>query len=115
MMNDMMSGMMGGMGLVAALILIVLVLGAGALIKHLFFKQGRLMMHRVLFAGFAVVLVSSPLPAQENNVARGQRDFRVCAPCHSLEPDRNMTGPSLANLWRRKAGSLPSSTATSGR
>jgi cytochrome c len=51
------------------------------------------MMHRVLFAGFAVVLVSSPLPAQENNVARGQRDFRVCAPCHSLEPDRNMTGP----------------------
>jgi cytochrome c2 len=34
--------------------------------------------------------------------------FRACAPCHSLEPDRNMTGPSLANLWGHKAGSLPS-------
>src|SRR5262245_4486594 len=25
-----------------------------------------------------------------------------------VEPDRNMTGPSLAGLWGRKAGSLPS-------
>jgi hypothetical protein len=41
MMNDMMSGMMGGMGLVAALIVIVLVLGAAALIKYLFFTNRR--------------------------------------------------------------------------
>ncbi|WFU40448.1 hypothetical protein QA640_40825 [Bradyrhizobium sp. CB82] len=41
MMNDMMSGMMGGMGLVAALIIIVLVLGAAALIKYLFFSNRR--------------------------------------------------------------------------
>lgn len=39
---------------------------------------------------------------------RGQRDFRACVPCHSFEPDRNMTGPSLANLWGCKVGSLPS-------
>lgn len=65
-------------------------------------------MHRLLSAGLAVILVSSPLHAQQDNVARGQRDFRVCAPCHSLEPNRNMTGPSLANLWGRKAGSLAS-------
>jgi len=42
------------------------------------------------------------------DAARGQQDFRVCASCHSLEAGRNMTGPSLANLWGRKAGSLPS-------
>jgi hypothetical protein len=41
MMHDMMSGMMGGMGLVAALIVIVLVLGAAALIKYLFFSNRR--------------------------------------------------------------------------
>jgi cytochrome c len=64
-------------------------------------------MHRVFFAGLALVLVSSPLRAQQNSTARGERDFRACAPCHSLEIDRNMTGPSLANLWGRKAGSLP--------
>jgi cytochrome c len=46
--------------------------------------------------------------AESGDASRGQQDFLACAPCHSLEPDRNMTGPSLANLWGRKAGSLPS-------
>lgn len=50
---------------------------------------------------------SSPFAAP-GDATRGERDFRACAPCHSLEPDRNMTGPSLADLWGRKAGSLPS-------
>ncbi|RZN08026.1 cytochrome C [Bradyrhizobium genosp. SA-3] len=65
-------------------------------------------MDRLLFVAFAAILVSSPAGAQQDSVARGERDFRVCAACHSLEPDRNMTGPSLANLWGRKAASLPS-------
>jgi hypothetical protein len=38
-MHDMMSGMMGGMGLLAALIVVVLVLGAAALVKYLFFTD----------------------------------------------------------------------------
>jgi cytochrome c len=61
--------------------------------------------------GIAVLLTIaffSPALAQHGDAARGQRDFRACTPCHSLESDRNMTGPSLANLWGRKAGSLPS-------
>jgi len=65
-------------------------------------------MHRILFVALAAIPLSSPLRAQQDDVARGERDFRVCASCHSLEPDRNMTGPSLAGLWGRKAGSLPS-------
>ncbi len=56
----------------------------------------------------AIVILTSPVLAQNGNQTRGERDFRACAPCHSLEPDRNMTGPSLAKLWGRKAGSLPS-------
>src|SRR5258708_23169780 len=62
------------------------------------------------FATAALVTIAflSPALAQLGDAARGQQDFRACAPCHSLEPDRNMTGPSLANLWGRKAGSLPS-------
>ena len=56
-----------------------------------------------------VTFVSLPSAlAEQGNASRGQQDFRACAPCHSLEADRNMTGPSLANLWGRKAGSLPS-------
>src|SRR5215469_7939011 len=46
--------------------------------------------------------------AQSQGDQRGQRAFGACAACHSLEPDRNMTGPSLANLWNRRAGSLQS-------
>jgi cytochrome c len=59
----------------------------------------------VVLAAFASL--SSAL-AQQGDASRGQQDFRACAPCHSLETDRNMTGPSLADLWGRKAGSLPS-------
>jgi cytochrome c len=33
---------------------------------------------------------------------------RACAACHALSPERNMTGPSLAGVWDRKAGSLKS-------
>jgi len=40
--------------------------------------------------------------------------YGACGACHSLEPDRNMTGPSLAELWNRKAGTLPSFHRYSG-
>lgn len=46
--------------------------------------------------------------AAEGNPQRGAQVFRACMACHSLVPDRNMTGPSLAGLWGRKAGSLKS-------
>jgi cytochrome c len=45
--------------------------------------------------------------AESGNAARGARAFRACAACHSLEPDRNMTGPSLAEMWGRHAASVP--------
>src|SRR6202158_2092933 len=62
------------------------------------------------FAVLALVTLAflSSALAESGDASRGQQDFRACAPCHSLEPDRNTTGPSLANLWGRKAGSLPS-------
>jgi len=37
---------------------------------------------------------------------RGARVFRSCAACHSLEPNLNLSGPSLAGIWNRTAGSL---------
>jgi cytochrome c len=63
-----------------------------------------------------IVVVAAPLAVASCLLAsgikaaspRGQRVFAACAACHSLHPDKNMTGPSLANLWNRKAGSLPS-------
>lgn len=55
----------------------------------------------------AFLLAAHPA-LSEDNAARGQRVFGECAACHSLRPDQNMTGPSLADLWGRKAGSVPS-------
>jgi len=62
------------------------------------------------FAGAVILLVmlEAQTMAAEGNSTRGQRVFGACAACHSLQPDQNMTGPSLADLWGRKAGSLPS-------
>src|SRR2546430_10592119 len=65
-------------------------------------------MSRYGVIALATIALLSPALAQNGDASRGQQDFRACAPCHSLEPDRNMTGPSLADLWGRKAGSLPS-------
>jgi cytochrome c len=46
--------------------------------------------------------------AESGDAMRGERVYRACVACHSLEPNRNMTGPSLAEVWNRKAGSLAS-------
>jgi cytochrome c len=59
-----------------------------------------------------VVLILIALPsraiAEPADIVGGERLYRACTACHSLEPDRNMTGPSLAEVWNRKSGSLPS-------
>ena len=54
------------------------------------------------------LLPASPALTAEGDAALGARAFRACAACHSVEANRNMTGPSLAEVWNRKAGSLAS-------
>ena len=70
-------------------------------------------MIRPYATGLALFLLSlfiatPPSLAASGNPAQGQRMFGACAACHSLKPDENMTGPSLAGLWNRKAGTLQS-------
>jgi cytochrome c len=65
-------------------------------------------MNKFAIIALSTIALSFPASAEPGDAARGRQDFRVCAPCHSLETDRNMTGPSLVGLWGRKAGSLPS-------
>jgi cytochrome c len=63
---------------------------------------------RLLLAMALVATLILPAQAVEGDPRRGRQAYRACAACHSLAPDRNMTGPTLAGLWGRKAGSLPS-------
>jgi len=53
-----------------------------------------------------MVVAGARAETPSGDAKRGAQLFRACAACHSLAPDRNMTGPSLAGIWERKAGSL---------
>ena len=54
----------------------------------------------------ALPLACASAPALAD-AERGQQVFRRgCIACHSLEPDKHMTGPSLSALWGRKAGGV---------
>ena len=66
-------------------------------------------MRRIAAVSF-VLLLASPVLGAERDASQGARAFRACAACHSLESGRNMTGPSLAGVWHRKAGTAPAFT-----
>ena len=66
-------------------------------------------MNRILPLAIAMLLLTGVRAiAEPGNTTRGEWMYRACVACHSLEPNRNMTGPSLAEIWNRKAGSLAS-------
>lgn len=53
----------------------------------------------------AAMLFSMPAGAfADGDSKRGAAAFRACAACHSLQPGAHLTGPSLAGVWGRKAG-----------
>lgn len=54
----------------------------------------------------ALSILSAQGAIADDDAALGAKAFRVCSACHSLRPDLNMTGPSLAGVWGRKAGGL---------
>ncbi|HXH84105.1 MAG TPA: cytochrome c class I, partial [Candidatus Tectomicrobia bacterium] len=53
-------------------------------------------------------LLATPAPAQPDagSAARGAVVFRQCAACHSAEPGVHLSGPSLARVWGRRAGTV---------
>ena len=54
-----------------------------------------------------VLAHTSTLAAATGNAERGAELYpRACAACHSLAPGEHRTGPSLASIWARKAGSV---------
>jgi len=51
------------------------------------------------------IAVAVPLAQADDNPKRGGEVYGVCAACHSLLPGVHLTGPSLADLWGKKATS----------
>jgi cytochrome c len=64
----------------------------------------------LLRRGSIVLALISPLlsgldrASAAGDPKRGAQAFRACTACHSLEPGRHRTGPSLAGVFGRKAG-----------
>src|SRR5438128_4798544 len=52
------------------------------------------------------LLLCNPLAWAAADAARGATVFQACVACHSTTPAQHMTGPSLANIWQRKAGTV---------
>lgn len=63
---------------------------------------------RYLAITAALVLSEAHGAYAQGDAQRGAKLFPQCVACHTLEPGRNLTGPSLANLFGRKAGSISS-------
>ena len=67
---------------------------------------------KIIFAAsVSVVVILSLLlsgaPARAaGDPLRGAATFQACAACHSTISGEHMTGPSLAKIWQRKAGTV---------
>ena len=58
---------------------------------------------RAILAALAALAFGAPAHG-EGDLVRGAQAARTCMECHSFAPGRHMTGPSLAGVWGRKAG-----------
>src|SRR5437879_13539602 len=56
--------------------------------------------------GCSVVLSVTLAAHAAGDPKRGAQVFRQCMACHSVAAGEQMTGPSLAHLWHRQAGSV---------
>lgn len=64
-------------------------------------------MRNLVLSCFLLVASTSTGFAQvEGDVKRGGQIYRSCVACHSLRPGAHLSGPSLADLWGKKAGSI---------
>ena len=52
----------------------------------------------------AMTLVSGPAVAQDADVANGEKVFKKCFACHTIEPGKKKIGPSLHGVVGRQAG-----------
>ena len=62
-------------------------------------------------AAIAMLMVSTGAARAEDAAElanKGAPAYRICAACHSLQPGMHLSGPSLADLWGKKAASIES-------
>jgi len=67
------------------------------------------MRHLTIPVLVAFTLIAPTAQSQlKGDPSRGAEHYRACVACHSLEIGSHLSGPSLADLWGRKAGQADS-------
>jgi cytochrome c len=61
---------------------------------------------RARIAASVLIVVVAPAAFAAGDAKRGAKLFQACMACHSVEEGEHMTGPSLAHIWQRKAGTV---------
>ena len=65
----------------------------------------KLLNSRHIFAAAVLTLIAVPVSAAPaGDPVKGKSIFMRCAICHSIEPGKNMLGPSLSGVVGRPAG-----------
>jgi len=68
--------------------------------------------HKIRRGPASAILIGLLSLASGNDAAavgdpkRGAQVFQACLACHSVKPGEQLTGPSLARVWNRKAGTV---------
>ncbi len=62
-----------------------------------------MLMRKILGAGILWAALAA-LGHAAGDAQRGGRVFAQCMACHTVKPGEHMTGPSLAHIWNRQAG-----------
>ncbi|WP_033068490.1 c-type cytochrome [Thalassospira australica] len=61
---------------------------------------------RKLVLAASTLVILSATPALAGDAAKGEKLFKRCAACHSLDAGVNKVGPSLANSVGRECGTV---------
>jgi len=64
-------------------------------------------MKRILFMAAVAVAATAGNALAAGDREQGAKAFRACAACHSMQPGDHRTGPSLAGIWEKQAGAIP--------
>ncbi|WP_417828166.1 c-type cytochrome [Thalassospira sp.] len=77
------------------------------IIKVIEIERGSIMtFSRKLFLVASSLVVLSAAPAVAGDAAKGEKLFKRCAACHSLDAGVNKVGPSLAGSFGRECGTV---------
>jgi cytochrome c len=61
---------------------------------------------KITMVALGALLAISTQAMAEGDVAKGEKVFKKCAACHTLEEGKNKVGPSLYGVFGRAAGTL---------